>query len=71
VEARRDAIRLGEEGKKVTPTVVRKLVARHRVVANGKEKEQVPERRLEHQLKLLLHRVRRRWDPENLERMAD
>ena len=69
--ARSDAIRLGEEGKKVTPNVVRKLVARHRVVANGKEKEQVPERRLEHQLKLLLHRVRRRWDPENLERMAD
>jgi hypothetical protein len=69
--ARSDAIRLGEEGKKVTPNVVRKLVAKHRVNAKGNEKEHVPVRRLEHQLKLLLHRVRRRWDPENLERMAD
>jgi hypothetical protein len=67
---RSKAILLGAGGTKITQVLVRELVAEHRKRPKGKRKGPTPDR-LQHQLKLLLHRIRKCWDPQDLASMAE
>jgi hypothetical protein len=65
--AREEVIHLAQKGERITSSVVKEVVTQFRKKSKSQNPKPIAKERLTVQLKLMLHRIRDRWAPDELD----